>query len=527
MKNIKTVCKKLPEFLKNHIVFLLTILAIGRFGWCLVLDYFDPTNKAAILIGKTFLFLLLLFMTYIYIRRANIKERLHKVYFVMGIAIGVMFMIIIPIFCAPDEIFHFKDAYHVSNVILGIHDPDEETLTMRLCDTQLDFNKISYENPIEYAKYIRSIFSGIISHQNDLIVTDYGKNYGADYLYFIPAAGMAIARLIHLGNIQMFLMGRFFNLVFFVLCMAYAIKKTPIAKVGFFGVGLLPIIMQQAASMSYDVMINAFSIVVTALSLLILDEEKKGSITIRDYVIYALTLGLLIPTKGHAYMLFFLFPLYAVFKQRRRTGVWDKKLLASVSGIIGINIVVTVIQKLFGTSGPATSLFEPHYIEWCNEDGYYVRMLFEKPDIRFQVFYKTIATYFDEYWAGAFGNALGWQNIEVPPVLIYSWFLLMAVLFMKRKQEKTLLYTGDKLVVFGAASMTIAFILAGMLFGWTPRVYNYVVGAQGRYFVPILPLMMLLTRTDKIEIDEKYDGWLCFWSLALTTLIILFVYVNF
>ena len=111
------------------------------------------------------------------------------------------------------------------------------------------------------------------------------------------------------------------------------------------------------------------------------------------------------------------------------------------------------------SNSPATSLFEPHYIEWCNEDGYYVRMLFEKPDIRFQVFYKTIATYFDEYWAGAFGNALGWQNIEVPPVLIYSWFLLMAVLFMKRKQEKTLLYTGDKLVVFGVASMTIAFIL--------------------------------------------------------------------
>ena len=97
---------------------------------------------------------------------------------------------------------------------------------------------------------------------------------------------------------------------------------------------------------------------------------------------------------------------------------------------------------------------------------------------------------------------------------------------MKRKQEKMLTTVGDKAVLFGVFGLTVGFVLAGMLFGWTPMVYNYVLGVQGRYFLPVLALPLLIMRTEKIEIDEKYDGDLCFWSLVLTALIVIFVFVS-
>ena len=56
-------------------------------------------------------------------------------------------------------------------------------------------------------------------------------------------------------------------------------------------------------------------------------------------------------------------------------------------------------------------------------------------------------------------------------------------------------------------------------------VYNFVLGAQGRYFLPVLVLPLLVMRTKKIEIDEKYDGDLVYWSLVLTALIVIFVFV--
>lgn len=97
---------------------------------------------------------------------------------------------------------------------------------------------------------------------------------------------------------------------------------------------------------------------------------------------------------------------------------------------------------------------------------------------------------------------------------------------MKRKQEKTVLAVFDKMVMGGVFVLTVGFVLAGMLFAWTPMVYNYVLGVQGRYFIPVLALPLLMMRTDKIEIDEKYDGDLVFWSLALTTLIVIYVFVS-
>lgn len=536
--------KKVGSFIKQNWIAILTAIVIGRFGYCIIDDHFDVTNKVAKLMGYFFVFLFIVMMSYVYLHREGIKNRLHKLYLVIGLVIGTMYLIMIPIFCVPDEVFHFKDAYHVSNEMLGIHDPDVVTLTMRAADTKLKMNKTSYDNPIVYAKYIRSIFSDIVTDGTKLIETDTGKNYGEDYLYVIPALGMTVARLLHLGSTQMFLVGRFFNLLFFVLCLSYAIKKTPVGKLGFFGIGLLPIVLQQAASLSYDVMINGFSLVIIALSLALLSQvadrvpaSDAQALKIKDYVIYALSIGFLIPTKGHAYMLFAFFPVWVLvkllWKKRKSSGEKlfakssvERKIVYVIIGIVLINLVVLLVRNISGSSGPAATIFEPHVIDWCDEDGYYVDVLMENPDLRFQIFYKTVATYFDEYWTETFGNSLGWMNIEVPPVFIYTWFLLMAVLFMKRKQERMLTTNGDKVVLFGVFALTVGFVIAGMLFGWTPMVYNYVLGVQGRYFLPVLALPLLIMRTDKIEIDEKYDGDLCFWSLVLTALIVIFVFVS-
>lgn len=536
-QNIMGKLKSLPTFIKRNIIAIVVAVIIGRFGYCIIDDHFDVTNKVAKLMGYFFVFLFIVMMSYVYLHRTGIKDRLHKLYLFVGVIVGTMFLIMIPIFCVPDEIFHFKDAYHVSNEMLGIFDPDEDTLTMRECDTKMKMNKTEYGNPIVYAKYIRSIFSGIVSHETDLVVTDTGKNYGQDYLYVIPALGLTLARLLHLGSTQMFLLGRFFNLLFFVACMSYAIKKTPVGKLGFFGIGLLPIVLQQAASLSYDVMINALAIVTVAVSLALLDEESASKMKIRDYVVYTLAIGFLIPTKGHAYMLFSLLPIWILLKnwwKMRKAGLAKvfgkgslcRKLVFVLAGIIAINVIVVLVQKAIGSSGPAATIFAPHIIEWCDQEGYYVDVLMENPELRFQIIYKTFAIYFDEYWAETFGNALGWMNIEVPPTLIYIWFLLMAVLFMKRKQEKMLTTGWDKVILCLIFVLTVGFVLAGMLFGWTPMVYNYVLGAQGRYFIPVLALPLLLMRTAKIEIDEEYDGDLCFWSLALTALIVIFVFVS-
>ncbi|MFT4007092.1 MAG: DUF2142 domain-containing protein [Lacrimispora sp.] len=60
-------------------------------------------------------------------------------------------------------------------------------------------------------------------------------------------------------------------------------------------------------------------------------------------------------------------------------------------------------------------------------------------------------------------------------------------------------------------------VLTSMLLGWTPRNLDYITGVQGRYFIPLLPLV-LLTLFDKrltVSLDLRKSAWYleCFVSI--------------
>ena len=42
-----------------------------------------------------------------------------------------------------------------------------------------------------------------------------------------------------------------------------------------------------------------------------------------------------------------------------------------------------------------------------------------------------------------------------------------------------------------------------MLLDWTPLSYNYIVGVQGRYFLPLMMPMMLLVRTPQMQVGRR------------------------
>lgn len=45
-------------------------------------------------------------------------------------------------------------------------------------------------------------------------------------------------------------------------------------------------------------------------------------------------------------------------------------------------------------------------------------------------------------------------------------------------------------------------ILAGMLLTWTPRGYVSIEGVQGRYFIPLMPALLLVLRNPRLTWDR-------------------------
>ena len=65
-----------------------------------------------------------------------------------------------------------------------------------------------------------------------------------------------MGRILGLSAMLTFQLGRIFNLLVFILLIRLAIGVTPYWKNLFGALGLLPITLQQAASASYDAIIN-------------------------------------------------------------------------------------------------------------------------------------------------------------------------------------------------------------------------------------------------------------------------------
>ena len=129
-----------------------------------------------------------------------------------------------------------------------------------------------------------------------------------DYMYYLPALGITIGRVLHFGSMLTFLLGRFFNLLLYTALVGLAIKVIPKGKMILFMVAMLPMSLQQAASFSYDAMINATSILVLAFTVKILLGDI-ASMTKLHWALYAISGMLLASTKHYCYILVALLPL--------------------------------------------------------------------------------------------------------------------------------------------------------------------------------------------------------------------------
>ena len=137
--------------------------------------------------------------------------------------------------------------------------------------------------------------------------------------YAPQVLGFAISRLLSFNDVTTFMMGRFFNLLFYVVCLYISVKRVPRFKLLFGLSGILPMAMQQAASLSYDTFINALSMVL--LSSLLREIFSEGALTLCDLLYIFIPALLLAPAKG-VYALFIL--LFIFIPKERFTGKCGK-----------------------------------------------------------------------------------------------------------------------------------------------------------------------------------------------------------
>ena len=432
-----------------------------------------------------------------------------KLYPIIALTLGIVFIFLVPAFETPDEQDHFGSAYNLSNTILGYGEPEVESLSpiryMRAEDAAIaDADTIHAIDATAYGKVFDHL--GVVNVDGDakVIATNYSSNAGT-LLYILPALGITVARLLHLGFGWAYVLGALLNLLFFVAMTTYAIRKMPFGKRILFVVALLPVMMQQVSSFSYDCGLMACIMVVVAQSFALScrtsdchPKHSEGSLIkackstiITELIMYIFCAVLISTVKSGVFLAIFLLPIILSIKSS-----WFKGKNKKIAIVVIVVIIAALAIFMIFLGGYNRIVFvlttAPENVrEIQGMTGLAPIYYITNPGRFFAIIFNTLRENLGHYIAQIGGTALGYNRIFISK-FIYIVNLLILLASMIRYDKETDVYkVGNRILTFIVGLVPIMITVLAMLLYWTLPTDNSIMGLQGRYLLPTLPILMM------------------------------------
>ena len=441
------------------------------------------------------------------------KFKKETVYAVVLLAVSCLFTLVLPPYSSPDEEGHFNSAYRMVNKWDGLI--DSESAGGIIYKRTSDRNKIfedKYTTVLNY-EYIyenlntKSESDQIESHKNMWLVNDFGG------VYFMGAVGIKLARALGLGYVQMMYLGRFMNLLFFAVCLYFSIKITPVGKEIFMTLGMLPITLHIANSFSRDVFVISLGFLFTAYLLYLLKQEQTYKWW--QMLLLAVICALLAPSKFiYAVMCIGVFlldtskiPLLNRIKWRIHPFVLCI-MAGAVIGPLMFKHMLTVNPdfkwRIFAAA-PLEVLLDPatKTFNWS------LQLIVQNPVYFLKIILNTLYTNGAYYISSLFGGVLSYNSIYVSNAFVII-IIVCVVISVISGSNDTLQLTGThKLAFFGIVLLVCAELLF-MCISWTFVRMDTLYGFQGKYLLPVMPMLLIAMRGKAISVNKDLFRPLCF-----------------
>ena len=442
------------------------------------------------------------------------RAKPHQIFVIAGTCMALCYAFLLPPGTVPDEIGHIETTYYYSNKLLGIEEPDAESIYVRKTDQEAIGKLQTTPTLKEYNYFILNI-----THRSDdtkLVKIDATK--GSDnWLLYAPAIlGVTAGRLIGLNGITTLYAGRFFMMFVYLIFAFFAIKRVPVGKAAMFIIVLSPMFIQQSCSYSYDAMpIELTTLFVAGLFSVLYEDRKMRK---RDIIILSALAFVIASCKAGTYipecLLLFLIPKekYESEKQCRRMRIGF--LVVMILGFL-INSIPYLMMVL-GITEATTELQQYSNSLNC----YTVSDVLFNPGNTVRVLITTFLQYIDFYFEGSFAGPLGWLNIGINPMWGYLMAGLMLLGVTAAKDEPEYITKKQRVWIALALLATVAMVTAAMFVSWTGKGSTTISGIQGRYFTPILFYFFFLFRGKFIKIAHNVDNAIMYFGIALNVIVI-------
>lgn len=411
------------------------------------------------------------------------RPKIEKAAAISVLVIGIFYMVAITPLSPPDEGYHYQSSYKLSNYLMFRWDDRSEMGDA----AHFDYSELTPHKNASSA-YLRAMAEDLTLNpegaQTRIPKPRSGLSYPIEYLP--QAIGLAIGRLLNLNLLGIFYLGRLTNLIFFAVCIYFAVKRIPRFKALMALAALLPMTLQQAASLSYDTFINAMAFLFIAS--LIREYTAEGKMTKKGFLWLLIPGVLLTPAKmvySTMLLLTFLIPARRFGSGKRKWG-----MIGFAAAICLVTLVAFNFTSLYNR---VMSAFPGHAIQSSITGGdyYSVNDILRNPLETLRIFWRTLRNDLLLWMWCIIGYALSGLSLPIPMLYVYGFAGLLVLSVALRGQEEIKILPGQRVSFVGCFAAIVLLTMFAMLIGWTLAGDSVVQGVQGRYFLPALPLLCM------------------------------------
>lgn len=462
------------EFLKNHLI----VNGEEMQGASIIFQDLYKSNIRTIIYSV----ILIVFILGVYIVSSIIYYKkgmkIENIFLMVAPLTCIFFLVTMPTFKNHDEYYHWLKAYEVSQGTLMT--PQEDGVQGSMMPEGVskvfptDWTTLDYQTMKELLGVkLNEDNKGILNPETAAVYS---------FVQYIPqATGIALARLVTDNVYLITYGGRIVNMIFALLVLYFAIKLMPFGKKLLLIPAMIPIVIEGFTSLSPDAMTIsvAFFYIAYILHLAFGDKEQLGikekAILLISSIVIALCKIVYIPLVG----------LILIIPKEKFKNQGNKNKILNFCVIAGIAVIINLIWLAISS----------RYLSTFREGDSKIQVLLalQNPILYIQNVLYTFNLNGSNYLLSLFGADLGWGELiklySIVPYAFLGIYLFTAITDNELKDKfKRYQIVWISLVVLAIVGL----IFTSLYVQWTTVGQTSIAGIQGRYFLPILPLVMLL-----------------------------------
>lgn len=431
---------------------------------------------------------------------------------------GLFVAAITPPFQAPDEQVHLYRAYQISEgSLLGeIHAGESGAwLPASLPFAAEPFLRIRGRSTRKLAEYPKAALSIPLAREERRFVAFETTTLYSPVPYVPQALGIAVARLFDVGPLPMLYASRIANLVAGTLLLLVALQVTPIFRWVLLLLALMPMSLFQLSSASADAFTNSIAFVFIAWILRLVHEA--GPIRRRETMVL-FVVALLLSLSKQAY-----FPLLilALAIPVQRFGS-PRAFVLTMLALFSLNAVAlgTWAWLVLDVYVP------PSWLQGQDPDAQLTALL-TRPAWFAQMLFDDLVRSIDHYSLRLVGSLLGSVDVVMPIGFIRAYQVLLVAAAVLDSRREVCVTWRLKLAAAAVAFGDLLLIWTAIYVDGTPVGAAHPWGVQGRYFIPLSPLVLLpfynVPVLHWIRARTQLQPWL---PAARTTCVVVFLLVS-